>query len=649
MKTKKSTIFLVTLLFAMLPISQGVGQQLRAASYNIRYDNPADSLNNWKYRKATVSKLIRFHDFDVVGTQEGLKHQLEALKKMLPSYDYIGVGRDNGKAAGEHSAIFYKTEMFEVLDKGNFWLSEHPSEPSTGWDAALPRICSWAKFRQRSTGLTFFFFNTHFDHVGTVARKKSAGLILKKINTITDGAPVLLTGDFNVDQESDSYKILNSTGRLTDAYDRADLRYGAEGTYNDFKVNTQSKSRIDHIFVTDDFEVQKHAILTDTYHTAQKDLQEITHSGNYPKEISLYKNKARLPSDHYPVFSILKVNADALSYSKSDATAALEAFNKYFYSEKAKLYYETTEQKDLGSIWTQAIFWDIVMDAYERTGDEKFEEMIHDIYEGGYQEYAGYNWENKKEWFIYDDIMWWVIALARAHHITGNQKYLELSKSGFARVWRDSYDPDNGGMYWNFDHDGKNACINYPTVIAAMRLYNITGEKLYLNKAKKIYSWSRDHLFNKSNGRVADHKVGDNPPGFEDYTYNQGTAIGAAVMLYDETGEQFYLDDAILAADYTKEEMSNDEGILPAEGAWNEQGVLKAIFVRYMDMLIDDAGQQQYLAWLQKNINTAWQNRDKDRTLMYRDYDVPAPAGKIQSYEASSGVGFMQIVPPKSE
>lgn len=336
-------------------------------------------------------------------------------------------------------------------------------------------------------------------------------------------------------------------------------------------------------------------------------------------------------------------------YTSADATKAFESFNKYFYGSDIKLYYSTTERKEIGSIWTQAIFWDIVMDAYERTGDPEYEQMIHDIYRGGYEEYAGYNWENKEEWFIYDDIMWWVIALARAHTITGKEKYLEQSISGFKRVWRDSYDPQDGGMYWSFDHSGKNACINYPTVIAAMRLYHITGEEAYLEKAKKIYSWARANLFNEEKGRVADHKVGDDPPGYEDYTYNQGTAIGAGVMLYKETGDQQYLDDAVAAAEYTKNVMSNENGILPAEGDWNEQGVLKAIFVRYMDMLIEDTGQEQYLPWLQKNANTAWENRDRSRNLMFRDYDIPAPKGKIQSYEASSAVGFMQVLPPTNK
>lgn len=242
--------------------------------------------------------------------------------------------------------------------------------------------------------------------------------------------------------------------------------------------------------------------------------------------------------------------------------------------------------------------------------------------------------------------MWWVISLARAHTITGKDVYLEQFISGFDWVWRDSYDSVEGGMYWSFDHDGKNACINYPTVIAAMRLYHITDDASYLSKAKKIYSWARANLFNVENGRVADHKVGDNPPGYEDYTYNQGTAIGAAVMLFNETGSQQYLENALAAADYTKNVMSDENGILPAEGDWNEQGVLKAIFVRYMDMLIEDTGQDQYLPWLQKNANTAWANRDRDRNLMFRDYSIPAPTGKIQSYEASSAVGCMQVLPP---
>lgn len=301
---KNSKTFLLVVLFLCLA-PKFYGQNIRVASYNLRYDNPGDSLNNWQYRKNTMAKLIQFHDFDIFGSQEGLYHMLEQLSDRLPNYSYIGVGRDDGKKKGEHSAIFYKTKMFQLLDKGDFWLSEDPSKPNVGWDAALPRICSWGKFKEKETGFVFFFFNVHFDHVGTVAREKSSKLILSKIEDIAKDKPVLLTGDFNVDQNSDSYKVLNGSALLTDAYDLAKLKYGPEGSFNGFKINTRSDSRIDHVFVTDDFKVLKHGILTDTYHTSKKKLRKIKNSGAYPKEISLYENEARLPSDHYPVLTVL--------------------------------------------------------------------------------------------------------------------------------------------------------------------------------------------------------------------------------------------------------------------------------------------------------------------------------------------------------
>ncbi|MCG2460842.1 endonuclease/exonuclease/phosphatase family protein [Flavobacteriaceae bacterium F89] len=300
----KMYFFLFAVFFVAFSLSS---QELRVATYNLRYDNPGDSLNNWQYRKNTVAKLIRFHDFDIFGTQEGLKHQLDYLEEQMPGYTYIGVGRDDGKEAGEYTAIFYKKAQFELLDKGNFWLSEDTTKPNKGWDAALPRICSWGKFKEKSSGLIFFFFNTHFDHIGTIARKESSKLILRKIEEIAGNNPTLLTGDFNVDQQSPSYDVLENSDYLSDAYDTAGLRYGADGTFNRFKVNSRTESRIDHIFTTKDFEVVKHAILTDTYQTDMKDLKRLENSGTYPQNISLFENQARLPSDHYPVIAVLKL------------------------------------------------------------------------------------------------------------------------------------------------------------------------------------------------------------------------------------------------------------------------------------------------------------------------------------------------------
>ena len=332
-------------------------------------------------------------------------------------------------------------------------------------------------------------------------------------------------------------------------------------------------------------------------------------------------------------------------FKAADATAVFNSFNTVFYDPGRKLYYSTTDRNSLAAIWTQAIYWDIVMHAYERTGNAAYRKMIDDIYQGGYEEYDGYNWNNTVEWFIYDDMMWWVIALARAHQITGNPVYLEKSKSGFERVWN-GYDSVYGGMFWQFIHTSKHACINYPTVIAAVRLYQITKDTSYLSKAKNVYAWSGEHLFNKSNGRVADHvnREGQHR-GYEDYTYNQGTCIGAGVMLFKETGDSSYLADAILAAEYTKNVMSKG-GLLPAEGDYNEQGVLKAIFAHYMFMLINEGEQKQYLPWIQHNATWAWRNRDKKRNIMYRNYGVPCPTGSIQSYEASSGVALLQLCPP---
>ncbi|SHG20660.1 Metal-dependent hydrolase, endonuclease/exonuclease/phosphatase family [Salegentibacter echinorum] len=309
MTHKVNKVFFVVLSL-FLSLGSIDAQELRVASYNLRYDNPADSLNNWQYRKDIVAKLIQFHDFDIFGSQEGLQHMLAQLSNKLPEYSYIGVGRDDGEQKGEHSAIFYKTKMFQLLDKGDFWLSENTSRPNVGWDAALPRIVSWGKFKVKQTGMEFYFFNTHFDHVGVQARKESAKLILRKINDIAKDKPTLLTGDFNVDQNSASFKVLNGSDLLSDAYALAELQYGAEGTFNGFKINTRSESRIDHVFVSRDFKVLKHGILTDTYHTNLKTFKEEENSGAHPREISIYKNEARLTSDHYPVLSILKYDVD---------------------------------------------------------------------------------------------------------------------------------------------------------------------------------------------------------------------------------------------------------------------------------------------------------------------------------------------------
>ena len=280
---------------------------INVATYNLRYANHGDSVNGngWGQRLPVIAALIRFHNFDIFGTQEGLYAQLEGLKDSLPGYSYIGIGREDGKQAGEHSAIFYKTDMFRLLDKGNFWLSTVTDRPNKGWDAVLPRICSWGKFEDVHTGFSFYFFNLHMDHVGVQARAESAKLVLSKIKAFPPQTPVILTGDFNVDQHNESYALVNSSGILKDSYELSELRYASNGTFNSFRTDNKTESRIDHIFVGRQFSVLRYGILTDTYRSATADTST-QQTPNAPAEISLKKYTARTPSDHFPVMVQLR-------------------------------------------------------------------------------------------------------------------------------------------------------------------------------------------------------------------------------------------------------------------------------------------------------------------------------------------------------
>ncbi|MDN3670505.1 endonuclease/exonuclease/phosphatase family protein [Echinicola jeungdonensis] len=256
---------------------------MRIATYNIRFDNPGDAPNHWDNRKEVVANLIKFHGFDIFGTQEGLHHQVEYLKKHLPQFEYVGVARDDGRQKGEYSAVFYNKEKFKLLESNTFWLSTDTSKPNIGWDAALPRICTWAKLKDINNGNQFFVFNTHFDHVGTAARQKSAQLILNKIKEYSqNGLPVMLLGDFNVDQENPAYYLLENSSELKDCFNAAQLRYANNGTFNSFDISKSSDRRIDHIFVSESVKVKKYGILTDTYHN-------------------------RYPSDHFPVMAEIEL------------------------------------------------------------------------------------------------------------------------------------------------------------------------------------------------------------------------------------------------------------------------------------------------------------------------------------------------------
>jgi len=257
-------------------------QDMRVATYNLRYINNSDSINGngWALRSPVIASLIRFHDFDIFGTQEGYKIQLDDIKDALPQYVYYGRGRDDGKDKGEHSAIFYKKDKFKLLNKGDFWLSQTPEKPSLGWDATCcNRICSWVYLQDKKSGKKFYFFNAHFDHQGVQARQESSKLILQKIKDIAGKAPVIFTGDLNGSQNSDWYKAIANSGLLKDSYYQVKYPYANNASFNSFGAAKASNNDIiDHIFISNDFIVKKYGLLTDTYH------------GNYP-------------SDHFPVMA----------------------------------------------------------------------------------------------------------------------------------------------------------------------------------------------------------------------------------------------------------------------------------------------------------------------------------------------------------
>lgn len=277
---------LFSLLFVLLLSLQAYGQDqhasLRVMSYNIRYDTPNDGDDRWANRKERVAKLIHYHQPDLLGVQEALLNQLQDLQSALPQYSWYGAGREDGKEAGEYSAIFYNKDKFELIDKGTFWLSPQPELPSKGWDAAIIRICSWVKLKNKQTGKDFYHFNTHFDHKGEKARQNSAILLRERIAAIAGQTPVVLTGDFNTADDTPAYTNLTRGGLLMDSHSQSKTgHYGPKGTFSTFDVASKLGKRIDFIFVTKGFQVLQHAILTDA-------------------------QQGKYPSDHLPVVAVLE-------------------------------------------------------------------------------------------------------------------------------------------------------------------------------------------------------------------------------------------------------------------------------------------------------------------------------------------------------
>ena len=264
---KKLFLLFCTMAVGMVSLAQDA---LNIMSFNIRYNNPEDSLNAWPHRIDKVSSQILFHEAHIVGVQEALHSQMQDLDRALLKYKYVGVGREDGKEKGEYSAIFYDTIRLQVLQTQTFWLSETPQVAgSKGWDAALSRIVTWAKFRDKKTKKEFYLFNTHFDHRGQVARTESSKLLLKYANQIAGSIPYIVTGDFNANPNQEPIQLLVNPKDPLHLIDTkaisASPHYGPSGTFNGFQSKETGDLPIDHIFIKNAVKVLQHATLSETW------------------------------------------------------------------------------------------------------------------------------------------------------------------------------------------------------------------------------------------------------------------------------------------------------------------------------------------------------------------------------------------------
>jgi endonuclease/exonuclease/phosphatase family metal-dependent hydrolase len=275
------------LLMLVGAMSALAAEPMRVMSFNVRLSAAKDGDNAWPKRTELFFATIATYGPDLIGFQEVLADQHDAITARLRDYAFAGVARDDGKRQGEWSNIGFRTARFTLIDSGTFWLSETPEIPgSKSWDAALTRICSWVRLRETATGKEFVYANTHFDHVGKIARQEASKVISRRVSAIAAGLPALLTGDLNINEDNPAYTVLvNPTTpgaiRWIDSFREVHPNRGPEeASFNGFKGTTKG-SRIDFIFHTTDFVATESAI------------DRTSRDGRYP-------------SDHYPVTAVLR-------------------------------------------------------------------------------------------------------------------------------------------------------------------------------------------------------------------------------------------------------------------------------------------------------------------------------------------------------
>lgn len=239
---------------------------IRVMSYNIRVDVPTDN-PTWTERRPHMADQIAFVDPDLLGVQEAHSLMVQYLADRLPAYDRYGLGRDDGGPVGETTTVFWRRDRYAALSTRTFWCSPTPETPSKGWDAAYPRTVTQVVLRDRRDGRVLDVRNTHFDHVGAIAREECARLVAAMPAVRIDGAPaqVILMGDFNTGPGTAPYQRIIAAG-LTDARTVSPVVFGPAGTYNAFDIAADNEGvAIDHVFIGDGLSVERFGVLTDSF------------------------------------------------------------------------------------------------------------------------------------------------------------------------------------------------------------------------------------------------------------------------------------------------------------------------------------------------------------------------------------------------
>jgi len=367
--------------------------------------------------------------------------------------------------------------------------------------------------------------------------------------------------------------------------------------------------------------------------------------GAPPAEPAPVEQAAASPEPSAPVAASPQPSSTAASrgVTAARADAAVNAFDRAFYLERdgRGFFRKVTGSTTYASFWRSAEMIELVEDAADRSGSPVYGQMVAELARGVTHRFGGV-WTRHRRYN--DDVMWMVLAFERASRLTGDARFRAIAKLNFdtvfARGWSSEF---GGGLWWTTDRREKNACINAPAAIAAVRLSHALHDRSYLRKAARLYAWTRNHLYDAATGAVYDHVTRDGGETVVDrstYTYNQGTFAGAAGLLSRATADAAYARQARDSIAYARDELTKD-GVLAGEGEGGDGGGFKGIFARYAGDYLRHDPSREFEDWLGVNADVAWSHRDS-RDLMGQEWTSQTTDGGLHAFDASSAVVLQQ-------